>query len=288
LSSPDLESELALIERALRPAQFRFLVLQYNHTRALAWLRERLQAAFPDRPWRELDARQEGAAGVLTALQDPPSGFLLVHRVEALLEDAAFTRSLNQRRDALARHPLGLILLLPSGGDYLHRLSRAMPDLWSLRNLVAELILPPDPSLGGQFITHMGTSYSSFTSEAEARAELASLASRIGELAGMPGSRLLLALLLTRQGKLQLQLSEYAAAEATFGQALALARESGDPSLEATALTELGEVLIRCGDYQMALDYLEQSLRIQREIGDKAGEGVTLNNLSGIYRARGD
>ncbi|MDX1908456.1 MAG: tetratricopeptide repeat protein [Bacteroidia bacterium] len=288
MAHPDLLSELALIERALQPEQFRLLVVQYNHHQVLVRLQDRLQTVFPTRAWTQLDGSRDGAHGILVALQQPPSGLILIHHTEALLDDDAFTRSLNQRRDALSRHPLGLILLLPTGGNYLYRLSRAMPDIWSLRNLVAELHLPPDPILGGQFITLDGIRYVSFSTQEEAAAELNSLSARISELQVIPGSRPLLAVLLTRKGKIQLQLGEYEAAQATFLQSLELAQDVGDRVLEATALTELGEVLARRGDYETALQYLENSLNITREIGDKSGEGTTLNNISQIYAARGD
>ena len=288
MAHPDLPSELALIERALRPEQFRFLVVQYNHMQALTRLQERLRAAFPSRTWTEMDGQQDGPQAILTLLQHPPAGLLFIHHAEALLDKEGFTRSLNQRRDALSRRPLGLILLLPTGGDYLHRLARAMPDLWSLRNLVAELFLPPAPGLDSPFITLEGQQYFSFSSQAEAQAELDSLHTRIAELESLPGNRPLLALLLIRQGKIQLQRSEYAAAEASFRRALALAREARDPALEATTLTELGEVLTQRGEYEAARGYLEESLRMVREVGDKAGEGAVLNHLSQIFQVRGD
>ncbi|MEZ4829856.1 MAG: tetratricopeptide repeat protein [Bacteroidia bacterium] len=213
---------------------------------------------------------------------------LLINHTEVLLKDGSFTRSLNQRRDALARYPLGLILLLPSGGDYLLQISRTMPDLWSLRNLVSELIMPLDLGLNGIFISDTGREYISFSSESEAREELNAIQERIHSVTALPENLHLLATLYTRQGKIYSQLSEYKNAEKAFEQALDIARETGNRQLEATVLAELGDVYYYIGDYRGAREYGEKGLLIAREIGDKSGEGRTLNNIGQTYSARGD
>lgn len=288
MDSPKLETELRLIERALRPEQFRLIVVQYNHTLAISQLRDHLSAVYPGRTVLNLDARTDGTEGVLSAFKDPVNGIVFVHHIEELLADTAFTQSFNQRRDALSRYEMGLVLLMPAGGDYLQKFSRVMPDLWSLRNLVAEIKLSNPNTSSGQFITNDGRAYHSFQDQAEIQAEIAALQQRIQELIPLPSSKQLLSTLYLRLGKLQMQLSNYGAAKAALESAKEIAVETVNKQDEATALTELGEVLLYLADYDSALPLLEQSLEIQREIKDKHGEGGTLNNLSQIYSAQKD
>ncbi|MDX2245567.1 MAG: tetratricopeptide repeat protein [Bacteroidia bacterium] len=212
----------------------------------------------------------------------------MINHTEVLLKEDSFTRSLNQRRDGLSVHDLGLILLLPSGGDYLQKFSRSMPDLWSLRNLVSELILPLDLSSNSIFIADTGREYISFSSESEAREELNTLQKRIYEVTALPDNLSLLATLYTRQGKIYSQLSEYQNAEKTFEQALNIARETGNKQLEVTVLAELGDIYYYWGNYEKALEYGEKSLGISREIGDKYGEGIALNSIAVVYFELGD
>ncbi|MEZ4771562.1 MAG: tetratricopeptide repeat protein [Bacteroidia bacterium] len=283
-----LETELSLIERALRAEQFRLIIVQYNHHSAIDELRLRLKTVFPTRNLYELDALKDGSAGILQFLQEPPSGFLVIQHIVELLNDISFTRSFNQRRDGLSKYQFGLILLLPIGGDYLHRLARTMPDLWSLRNLVAELDVEPQEISDITFITDNGKRYAGFASLEEARYELDVLQKRINDIDTLPGSRNLLATLHNRIGKIHLQLSEYKLAEKAFQLALEIARETQSSQAEAVALAELGDVHYYQGELERAREYLEKSLSISREIGDKSGEGESLNTISQIYAARGD
>jgi len=288
LATNKLASELQLIERALRADQFRLVVVQYNQHELIGRLKDRLATAYPKREMLQLDGKEDGPTAILERFQHPPKGIMLLSRFEVLLDDEAFLRSLNQRRDWLTQHALGLIILLPSGGDFLLRLSRAMPDLWSLRNLVAELHLPLEQQAGGQFLTDVGQSYHSFVSQAEAETEVQRLEKRIAEVETLPGSRPLLASLRNRLGNMYMRLSRYSEALTTLEAAEQVAREQQDFHALATALNEMGEVLQYFGRLEKAKSVLQEALQLRREIRDQQGEGETLNNISGIYRARGD
>ncbi|MEM9985642.1 MAG: tetratricopeptide repeat protein, partial [Bacteroidota bacterium] len=277
-----------LIERALRPEQFRLLVVQYNHLSLSTELEHRLKERFSERPFHHFNGRNQSPEEFLGLMEELPTGIVLVHHFESWLNEEAFLRSINQRRDKLSRHALGLVLLLPTGGNYLKQLSRRMPDLWSLRNLVAELIQPHQAGSGGQFMTDTGRSYLSFSSKEEIEAEIDSLSHRMEELKQLPGNKALLVSMYNRLGKLRMGLGDYQVALDFFLEAVKLAREIDDQMALAIALTELGETYQHLGQLDQAMRVLEESLSIQREIGDRSGEGSTLNNISQIYDAKGD
>ena len=281
---------MALITRVLRPQQFRLLVVQYDQHRLIGQLVEHLRSAYPARPFHQLSGREQESGAVLAFLSEPRQGILLLSHFENWMEDASFLRSLNQRRDKLSRYELGVVVMLPLGGDHLQRFSRAMPDLWSLRNWVAELRAPAENRSEGIFLTDTGRSYVSFADQAEAEAEIQSLAKRIGELQELPDqpNQALLASLRLRLGKIYLQLGQYPTARETLATAEKMARTLGDDATLAAVLTELGEAYHYLGQNDQAMAALEEALRLHRSTGDRAGEGATLNNLSQIYDAKGD
>ncbi|WP_333448631.1 tetratricopeptide repeat protein [Microcoleus sp. D3_18_C4] len=68
-----------------------------------------------------------------------------------------------------------------------------------------------------------------------------------------------------------------------FNQALPIWREVGDRSLEATTLNNIGGVYGSISQPQEALKYYNQALPITRSVGDRAGEAVTLSNIGRVY-----
>jgi tetratricopeptide (TPR) repeat protein len=95
--------------------------------------------------------------------------------------------------------------------------------------------------------------------------------------------------ILNTMGLIALEQKESSLAEGYFGQALTLAREIPNRTLETKALNNLGnfEGFIR-GDYARARQYYEQSSAIIHERGDRALEGIAQVNLGWVAGMQGD
>jgi CHAT domain-containing protein/Flp pilus assembly protein TadD len=107
-------------------------------------------------------------------------------------------------------------------------------------------------------------------------------------LAQTPDDRPAEALRLFRQGREQLDTSQFDAALQSFQQALTIYREIKDRQGEGWALGNLGNVYEDLGDYAQAIDYYKQTLAIAREIHDQKSEGTALANLGIAYKNLGD
>lgn len=323
---PELSSELALIQRAVQPLQFRFLVVVFNHESLIQRLQDHLYAAYPDREWLELDVRFSEEDVLIRSLKNPPAGFLVFRHAEALLSNGGLVRSINQRRDQLSRHDFALLMLVSREEGLLPRFTQAMPDMWSLRNLVAELYIDTTPNNAERSPFEAGYEGSVGKNEMEALRELTLIEARLNELLSQNSGPLTWALILRlariylRQGKYQsaqhalekvLNLAESAhdqaimaeagtelgevfaklgkldKAQQTLTLALELSQKAGKEATQSAALNNLSQVLRRKGDLKTAKQYLEQSLEIKRKINDRPGQGTALNNLAGIARSEG-
>jgi tetratricopeptide (TPR) repeat protein len=89
-------------------------------------------------------------------------------------------------------------------------------------------------------------------------------------------------------GNAYFTLGEVRQAIASYEQALALARETGDRQSEGRWLGNLGNAYFTLGEVRQALAYHEQALAIAREIGDRRGEGAWLGNLGLAYADLGE
>jgi CHAT domain-containing protein len=90
---------------------------------------------------------------------------------------------------------------------------------------------------------------------------------------------------LVQQATQQQQRGQAQQAIETWQQALALARQVKDRTLEGFALHEIGFNYDSIGQPQEALKYYNQALPIRREVGDRAGVAATLNNIGAVYRS---
>jgi tetratricopeptide (TPR) repeat protein len=68
-----------------------------------------------------------------------------------------------------------------------------------------------------------------------------------------------------------------------YQQALAIARETGDRSIESTELGNLGNSYSTLGQTGRAVEYYQQALAIARETGDRGIEGSALGSLGNDY-----
>ena len=86
----------------------------------------------------------------------------------------------------------------------------------------------------------------------------------------------------------QIEASDFAAAEATLQQSLALHRDLGDRGGQADALNGLGTVHWLTGDYPAAITCHQQALDLFRAIGHQLGQAQALNGLGAIRCMTGD
>ncbi len=153
--------------KLLRTEAFRFVVVRVNHGDLARRLADNLAARFPARPVLHYDAQSLNFAEFLAAYEAQGSGFVWLENFGELLrverdsqgqatEEMAlhnaqrsdFLAGLNLRRDRLARYPIALLVLLWATSDelYLRPLMEQLPDLWSFRSLVVDLVMEqPDP-----------------------------------------------------------------------------------------------------------------------------------------------
>ena len=83
-------------------------------------------------------------------------------------------------------------------------------------------------------------------------------------------------------------MGDYVAALDHMTQALRVAEEIGDRSLQAYALDRIACVHASAGHLDVARDAHERALAIHRELGDAMGEALALNNIAYTYLDLGD
>lgn len=78
---------------------------------------------------------------------------------------------------------------------------------------------------------------------------------------------------------IQINLGDYATAQADLIQALKLSREAGDRQTESMLLNDLGNLTYYAGDIQRGLEFFQQSLHIAQVDGDLEMQAIMLNNI---------
>ena len=81
---------------------------------------------------------------------------------------------------------------------------------------------------------------------------------------------------------------DFTRAEALQKEALAVAREIGEPLRIALALNNLALVLWNMGDRAGAAEFLEESVGLKRREGNRAGLATSLNNLGSLLADEGE
>jgi tetratricopeptide (TPR) repeat protein len=76
-------------------------------------------------------------------------------------------------------------------------------------------------------------------------------------------------------------------AKALLHQALEIAREAGDQSMESRVLTNLGNVYEHTGQFDEAVRSRVGAIKLHVELADAVGEGRARQNLGNTYRAQG-
>jgi tetratricopeptide (TPR) repeat protein/DNA-binding XRE family transcriptional regulator len=86
----------------------------------------------------------------------------------------------------------------------------------------------------------------------------------------------------------QIDTTQFAAAEATLQESLALHRDLGDHRGQADALNALGRVYWPTSDYPAAVSCLQQALELFRGLGHPRGQAQALNGLGAVRCLTGD
>ncbi|MCA9540848.1 MAG: tetratricopeptide repeat protein, partial [Myxococcales bacterium] len=108
-------------------------------------------------------------------------------------------------------------------------------------------------------------------------------------LAAVPAdARSLRALVLTALGVVAFGRGDYAAAEQSFRQTLALAEGIGDLRRVSSAYNNLGIVAAKQGDARGAVGWYERAVRLHARRGDRGALAQTYNNLGTLYGEMGE
>jgi tetratricopeptide (TPR) repeat protein len=140
--SDNYADETLPLFKLLKTEAFRFIVVRYNHYAMVNRLKEDLQKRFPTRKLLTIDARKTTYTDILQVYYDLGEGFLLVENFEEVLKNPELYAGLNQRRDKLAQYPIAFIALtaFSSSELYTRQIMEKMPDWWSFRSLVLDLV----------------------------------------------------------------------------------------------------------------------------------------------------
>ena len=207
-------------------------------------------------------------------------------------DQAAWLRGLTDELDNL-RAALGWALATDRAEAAL-RLASALGRFWSLRGYLSEGRQWLD-----QALAHLDKADRS--TQAKALYQAGELAWRQGDYATAEASqRQSLALYrelddasgvsdaLVGLGRVAQEHGDLERAIQLFGESLDIERDLGDGRGMAIALGNLGEATLEQGDPDAARDYLRQSLEILREQGDRSGVCNVLNNLGYVASVQGD
>lgn len=89
-------------------------------------------------------------------------------------------------------------------------------------------------------------------------------------------------------GQAQLAQEQRPQAIASYEQALAIARASGDRAGEGSVIARLGRLYERSQLWPQALEAYQQALDLQRATGDRAAEGATLGRIGAVRLQQGE
>ena len=282
-----IQEEINLIVKVARSERFHFIVVAYDHLSLIGQVKEALKSKYPQRKVTEFKVGSNSNPDLIQQLIAVSSGLVFIDDFELLLKDDGLALGFNQKRDRIAQMPIALVCFVPYDRKLLQECPRKIPDMWSIRSLLAELKgYAPTKGLvfAGDF---RGTPYRNYSLQ-EKEEEIAALQKRINAIERNADTEGLYAQLCQNLGGLFYSLGSYTEALESNKVALNIYHEIQDKKGEGEVYNDLGEIDIELADYDTALRYLEQSLAIRQQIGDRSGEGTTLNNISQIHKVRGD
>lgn len=200
-------NEIKLLLRSLRPAIFRLIVVQYNHRQVVDQVVEQIQYTYADRRFLRTSVKHKSYRALMETIYQQDSGVLIIEDFQYILRDPEVYVAFNQRRDKIAQYPLALVCFVPTGNEVLQECMKKLPDLWSFRNLIVEILWKSDTS-EAEPEEHVTASTLGGKTVREKEKELNRLVNRVAQLQGDANNT---ALLLTYYPQISQLLAELGA-----------------------------------------------------------------------------
>lgn len=147
-----IEEEIRLLLRSIRSKRFYFILVQYNHKSAVQLVKDRIAAAYPDRPTLTITTEDSTYRQLMDSIYGLPEGIAYIEDFDNLLKKPELYRGFNMRRDKISTQPIALIGFMLKGKANITRAMENIADMWSMRSLIAEIDVPV-PEQNFQFIT---------------------------------------------------------------------------------------------------------------------------------------
>ena len=283
-----VQEEIDLIVKAARGERFHFIVVAYDHLSLIDRVKEALIEKYPERRMTTLKVGAEPETDFIQSILEAPVGLVFIDDFELLLKNEALALGFNQKRDLITKLAIALVCFVPFDRMLLRECPRKIPDMWSVRSLLAEL-------KGYALIKSLEFTQSDLSNNPyknyslqEKEEEIKALRKRIASISEDTDSEGLVAQMHQHLGELYYARGMYEEAIAATQAALLIFEREEDRKRKGQLINTLGVLELTKANYEEALSYFERGLAIQQQIGDHSGVASTLNNISQIYVAKGD
>ncbi len=281
------QDKITLLLRALRNERFRFIIIQHEQHTIRKDIERILLASFPRRNMMTFRMDEIQPKDFFKTIFDESEGIFLLDNFDKLLQNQEFTFSFNQRRDRFSRHPIQFIAFLPLEKEYILDLSRKMPDMWSLRNLVLQLKIPRDKNIITE-TRRIVTAPIGKHLQHERRRELDAIEKRIEHIKKENPS--LTMNLFAQAIDLAKESGEYEQGLSLSDQYLSYAKEhiSNDSLEYADILRNKASFLSNLGQYKQSKKILEKILKLAVSLNNENSIARFQNDLALVLQALGD
>jgi tetratricopeptide (TPR) repeat protein len=158
--SDNYQEETQLLFRLLRAETFRFIIIRYNHYSIVNKLEDDIKRIFPDRQLAKINAKENNFDTISEQFFALDKGFFFIDNFDKVIKEEtnsagietpemvienqrrrSITAGINLRRDAFAKKPIALIVLIPATTIelYAKTIMEKMPDMWSFRSMLLDL-----------------------------------------------------------------------------------------------------------------------------------------------------
>lgn len=282
-----VQEEIDLIVKAARGERFHFIVVAYDHLSLVERVKKALIEKYPEREVTSLKVGVESNTDFIQNILETPAGLVFIDDFELLLKNEVLALGFNQKRDLITKLAIALVCFVPFDRKLLQECPRKIPDMWSVRSLLAELrgyFSQKSTFILDDLQYHPYRDYSL----QEKEEEINSLQKRIDLIDENTESLGLRGQLYQNLGELLYNFGRYNEAVIAIKKALTIFEQIGDEQGKSQMINLLGGVEFSTGNYTNAISYFKTSLNILQQIEDRLGEGRVLNNLSQVYDAKGD
>ena len=283
-----IQEEIDLIVKAARGERFHFIVVAYDHLSLIDSVKSALIEKYPERRMTILKVGAEPNTDFIQNILDAPAGLVFIDDFELLLKNEALALGFNQKRDLITKLAIALVCFVPFDRKLLQECPRKIPDMWSVRSLLAEL-RGYGTGKDWMFIVNdfRREPYRNYTLH-EKEEEIKALQKRIASISEDTNAEGLVAQMHQHLGELYYTIGMYEEAITEAKTALLIFERIDDRDGQSQSSNILGVIELTKANYVEALTHFEKSLAIQQQIGNLSGASATLNNMSQIYTAKGD